>query len=98
MKELRGDWRPCYVAVSEDGPYVLVGTSGGGFLMAGFAYAHPNDVIGKRVCRQPETACYALGFAGDRVSSSVTVLGMLHTTRRSDDGPSFPLAGHVASS
>ena len=36
-------------AVSEDEPYVRVGTSGGGFLMAGFAYAHPNDVIGKDV-------------------------------------------------
>jgi pimeloyl-ACP methyl ester carboxylesterase len=46
MRELRGDLEALLRALGEDGPYVLVGTSGGGFLMAGFAYAHPNDVVG----------------------------------------------------
>ena len=46
MKDLRGDLEVLLRALGEDGPYVLVGTSGGGFLMAGFAYAHPNEVKG----------------------------------------------------
>jgi pimeloyl-ACP methyl ester carboxylesterase len=37
----------------EDGPYVLVGTSGGGFLMAGFAYAHPHDAKGVAFVETP---------------------------------------------
>jgi pimeloyl-ACP methyl ester carboxylesterase len=46
MKHLRGDLEALLRALGEDGPYVLVGTSGGGYLMAGFAYAHPKDVAG----------------------------------------------------
>jgi pimeloyl-ACP methyl ester carboxylesterase len=46
MKDLRGDLEALLRALGEDGPYVLVGTSGGGVLMAGFAYAHPDDVVG----------------------------------------------------
>jgi pimeloyl-ACP methyl ester carboxylesterase len=46
MKDLRGDLEALLRALGEDGPYVLVGTSGGGYLMAGFAYAHPEDVAG----------------------------------------------------
>jgi pimeloyl-ACP methyl ester carboxylesterase len=46
MNDLRGDLEALLRVVSEDGPYVLVGTSGGGYLMAGFAYAHPQDVVG----------------------------------------------------
>jgi hypothetical protein len=53
MKELRGDLEALLRALSEDGPYVLVGTSGGGFLMAGFAYAHPNDVVGMVLVETP---------------------------------------------
>jgi pimeloyl-ACP methyl ester carboxylesterase len=39
--------------LSEDGPYVLVGSSGGGFLMVGFAYAHPRDVAGMVLVETP---------------------------------------------
>ena len=28
------------------GPYVLVGTSGGGYITAGYAFAHPDEVAG----------------------------------------------------
>jgi alpha/beta hydrolase fold len=46
LKDLNGDLEALLRATGEDGPYVLVGTSGGGYLMAGFAYAHPQDVKG----------------------------------------------------
>ena len=46
LADLRGDLEAVLTEVGEDGPYVLVGTSGGGFLMAGFAYEHPADVQG----------------------------------------------------
>jgi pimeloyl-ACP methyl ester carboxylesterase len=46
MKELRGVLEALLRALSEDGPYVLVGSSGGGYLIAGFAYEHSNDVVG----------------------------------------------------
>ena len=53
MKELRGDLEALLRALGEDGPYLLVGTSGGGFLMAGFAYAHPDDVLGMVLVETP---------------------------------------------
>jgi pimeloyl-ACP methyl ester carboxylesterase len=53
MKELRGDLEALLRALGEDGPYVLVGTSGGGYLMAGFAYAHPKDVVGMVFAETP---------------------------------------------
>ena len=53
MKDLRGDLEALLRALGEDGPYVLVGTSGGGFLMAGFAYAHPTDVKGMVLVETP---------------------------------------------
>ena len=53
MKELRGDLEALLRALGEDGPYVLVGHSGGGFLMAGFAYAHPDDVAGMVLVETP---------------------------------------------
>ncbi len=36
-----------------DPPYVLVGASGGGFLMAGFAARHPKDVVGMALLETP---------------------------------------------
>lgn len=41
LADLRGDLEALLTELDEPGPYLLVGTSGGGFLMAGFAYAHP---------------------------------------------------------
>jgi len=46
LADLRGDLEALMQALHDDGPYVLVGTSGGGYLMAGFAYAHPKTVAG----------------------------------------------------
>ena len=40
-------------AVDADPPYVLVGTSGGGFLMTSFAYAHPEDTAGIVLAETP---------------------------------------------
>jgi hypothetical protein len=53
LKDLNGDLEALLRATGEDGPYVLVGTSGGGFLMAGFAYAHPRDVKGMAFVETP---------------------------------------------
>lgn len=53
LKDLNGDLEALLRATGEDGPYVLVGTSGGGFLMAGFAYAHPQDVKGMALVETP---------------------------------------------
>jgi alpha/beta hydrolase fold len=53
MKDLRGDLEALLRALGEDGPYVLVGTSGGGFLMVGFVYAHPGDVVGMVLVETP---------------------------------------------
>jgi pimeloyl-ACP methyl ester carboxylesterase len=39
--------------IGEKGPYVLVGTSGGGYLAAGFAYAHPALVRGMVLIETP---------------------------------------------
>jgi pimeloyl-ACP methyl ester carboxylesterase len=44
--ELRGDLEALLRAVRLPAPYVLAGTSGGGYLVANFAYAHPADVAG----------------------------------------------------
>jgi pimeloyl-ACP methyl ester carboxylesterase len=52
--------------LGQDGPYVLVGTSGGGLVMAGFAYAHPNEVKGmvfverltRSSRRKPHRSCW----------------------------------------
>jgi pimeloyl-ACP methyl ester carboxylesterase len=46
MADLRGDFEAMLRVRGLRPPYVLVGTSGGGFLMAGFAYKHPADVAG----------------------------------------------------
>ena len=53
LKDLNGDLEALLRATGEDGPYVLVGTSGGGFLLAGFAYAHPQDVKGMAFVETP---------------------------------------------
>jgi hypothetical protein len=53
LKNLNGDLEALLRATGEDGPYVLAGTSGGGYLMAGFAYAHPQDVKGMAFVETP---------------------------------------------
>jgi hypothetical protein len=46
LPELVGDLERLLQAARIPGPYVLVGTSGGGFITAGYAVAHPQQVAG----------------------------------------------------
>jgi pimeloyl-ACP methyl ester carboxylesterase len=46
LPELVGDLEALLQAAEIPGPYVLVGTSGGGYIMAGYAYEHPGQVAG----------------------------------------------------
>lgn len=53
LTDLRADLENLLRALGESGPYELVGTSGGGYLMAGFAYAHPQSVVGMVLVETP---------------------------------------------
>ena len=46
LRELVGDLERLLEAARIPGPYVLVGTSGGGYITAGYAFAHPEQVAG----------------------------------------------------
>jgi len=46
LRELVGDLDQLLDAAQIPGPYVLVGTSGGGYITAGYAFAHPKHVAG----------------------------------------------------
>lgn len=46
LSDLVGDFEALLRAAKISGPYVLVGTSGGGYISAGYAYEHPDDVAG----------------------------------------------------
>ncbi len=46
LAHLRGDLENRLRTARLDPPYVLVGTSGGGYLVGGYALAHPEDVVG----------------------------------------------------
>lgn len=46
LKDYVQDLESLLGAAEIDGPYVLVGTSGGGFITAGYAVTHPKDVAG----------------------------------------------------
>lgn len=46
LTELVGDLEALFEAAPIPGPYVLVGTSGGGYITAGYAVKHPDDVAG----------------------------------------------------
>ena len=54
LHHLLGDLEALLAAASIDGPYLLAGTSGGGFLMAGFAARHPEDVAGLVLVETPK--------------------------------------------
>jgi pimeloyl-ACP methyl ester carboxylesterase len=51
--ELLGDLSAMLAAVAAEPPYVLVGTSGGGFLMTSYAYAHPHQTAGIVLAETP---------------------------------------------
>jgi pimeloyl-ACP methyl ester carboxylesterase len=46
MEDIRGDFEALLKAARVEPPFVLVGTSGGGYLVAGYAQAHPADIQG----------------------------------------------------
>ena len=46
LSDLVGDLEALLQAAEIPGPYVLVGTSGGGYITAGYAYEHPDKVAG----------------------------------------------------
>jgi pimeloyl-ACP methyl ester carboxylesterase len=46
LVELVGDLESLIDAADIPGPYVLVGTSGGGYIVTGYAFAHPDEVAG----------------------------------------------------
>jgi hypothetical protein len=46
LKDFVGDLEALLASAEIPGPYVLVGTSGGGFITAGYAVEHPDDVAG----------------------------------------------------
>jgi pimeloyl-ACP methyl ester carboxylesterase len=46
LEELVGDLEALLDTAEIPGPYVLVGTSGGGFITAGYAVEHPDEVAG----------------------------------------------------
>ena len=46
LADLVGDLEALLQAAKIPGPYVLVGTSGGGYITAGYAYEHPDEVAG----------------------------------------------------
>jgi alpha/beta hydrolase family protein len=54
LDDLLGDLEALLAAADIDGPFVLVGASGGGFLMAGFAARHPEDVAGLVLVETPK--------------------------------------------
>jgi pimeloyl-ACP methyl ester carboxylesterase len=51
--ELLGDLSAMLAAVEAGPPFVLVGTSGGGYLMTGYAYAHPRATAGIVLAETP---------------------------------------------
>jgi alpha/beta hydrolase fold len=46
LSELVGDLEALLETAEVEEPYVLVGTSGGGYITAGYAFAHPDEVAG----------------------------------------------------
>ena len=46
LTDLRGDFEAVLRETAAQPPYILVGASGGGYLMAGYAMAHPENVAG----------------------------------------------------
>lgn len=54
MDDILDDLDALLAAASVEGPYLLVGASGGGFLIAGFAARHPDDVAGMVFVETPK--------------------------------------------
>jgi pimeloyl-ACP methyl ester carboxylesterase len=54
LDDILGDLEALLKAAGVKGPFVLVGTSGGGFLMSAFAARHPDDVAGLVLVETPK--------------------------------------------
>lgn len=54
MDDLLGDLEALLAEAGVDAPFVLVGTSGGGFLMVGYAMRHPDQVEGIVLVETPK--------------------------------------------
>ena len=54
LDDLVNDLDALLAAAAVDGPYVLVGESGGGFIMAGFAARHPEQIAGMVLVETPK--------------------------------------------
>jgi pimeloyl-ACP methyl ester carboxylesterase len=54
MDDLLGDLETLLGKAGVGGPYILVGTSGGGFLMVGYAMRHPDQVEGLVLVETPK--------------------------------------------
>ena len=54
LDDLLGDLEALLRVAAIDGPYLLVGTSGGGYLMAGLAARRPADVVGLVLVETPK--------------------------------------------
>ena len=53
LSDLVGDFEALLRAAKIPGPYVLVGISGGGYISAGYAYEHPDEVVGMVLVEVP---------------------------------------------
>jgi pimeloyl-ACP methyl ester carboxylesterase len=53
LPDLLTDFAGMLRGIGEKGPFVLVGTSGGGYLMAGYSFAHPANVVGLVLAETP---------------------------------------------
>lgn len=60
MDDLLGDLEVLLEEAGVRAPYVLVGTSGGGFLMVGYATRHPDHVMGMVLVETPKALTAAL--------------------------------------
>ena len=61
LSDLVGDLEALLQAAKIPGPYVLVGTSGGGYITAGYAYEHPDEVAGMVFVETPPRSAIRLG-------------------------------------
>ena len=95
MKDLRGDLEAVLKDLGEEGPYVLVGTSGGGFLMAGFASEHPTAVAGIVLVETPKAIIPEKAPGGIQCDSQNNVERRDYVTVENDAWNNRQLVGDI---